>query len=81
MASSNGTSTGANAGGEELNLRQTAASLAQALQELSKGESTATAMENKLSLLEQKLDELLASVGEGEGSKEATDAAEAGKKN
>ena len=81
MASSNGTSAGANTGGEELNPRQTAASLVQALQELSKGEATATAMENKLSLLEQKIDELLANVAENDASIEAIGKDEAGRKN
>ncbi|RKU41631.1 hypothetical protein DL546_000620 [Coniochaeta pulveracea] len=42
--------------------------LAQALQELAKGEQTATALENNLSSLESKIDALLASFEEQERS-------------
>lgn len=78
MASSNDIPTNANLNGEELNPRQTAATLAQALQEISKGESTAAAMENKLSLLEQKIDELLANVARNEANQEVNGASELG---
>jgi len=40
------------------------ADLAKAFQELAKGEKTASAMENQLTALERKIDDLLASVDE-----------------
>lgn len=43
-----------------------AADLAQAFQDLSRGEQTATALENKLNDIESRLDELLSRVAEDE---------------
>ncbi|CAF9916506.1 MAG: hypothetical protein GOMPHAMPRED_001029 [Gomphillus americanus] len=51
---------------QDANPQQTAASLAQAFQELARGESTASAMERKLTVLERRIEELLDSVGADE---------------
>ena len=55
---------------QDLHPQQTAATLAQAFQELARGESTASAMESKLTALERRIEELLDAVGgdEGKGS-------------
>ncbi|KZZ93490.1 hypothetical protein AAP_02282 [Ascosphaera apis ARSEF 7405] len=44
--------------------RQTAANLAKAFQELSRGEETASSMENNLNDLESKIDQLLKALGQ-----------------